>query len=170
MARLLVSALTAAAGLLGLVPLAGAGAQPCRDPDPQPRRSPIRENRTPFNLSVEQVRSSKGHIVVTLYGSDPKRWLKPDGSLYIYTVPARAPTTRTCIVLPGAGRYAIAVYHDRNGNGRIDRNFLGLPTEDGGLSNNPPVTRMVWPKLLPSLTDVPRAGMATTVRLRRPGL
>jgi uncharacterized protein (DUF2141 family) len=35
------------------------------------------------------------------------------------------------------GVYAVAVIHDENGNGEIDTNFLGIPTEGVGVSNNP---------------------------------
>lgn len=158
-----------AAALLGMA-LADMASAQCLDPDPDPLRTPIRDNRTPFNLTVENVTSAKGKIVVTLYGNDPERWLKPEGSLYIYTVPARAPVTRICLVLPGPNRYAVAVYHDRNGNGRIDRNFLGVPTEGGGLSGNPSLVGLVWPKLSPSLISVDRAGTARTIKLRAPPL
>ena len=34
------------------------------------------------------------------------------------------------------GPYAVAVSHDLNGNRRTDTNFLGIPTEDWGVSNN----------------------------------
>lgn len=34
------------------------------------------------------------------------------------------------------GKYAIAVYLDENGNGIIDKNFLGIPKEKYGFSNN----------------------------------
>ena len=33
-------------------------------------------------------------------------------------------------------KYAIAVYHEVNGNGKLDKNFLGIPTEGYGFSNN----------------------------------
>lgn len=36
-------------------------------------------------------------------------------------------------VLPG--EYALLVYYDENGNGRLDENFLGIPTEPVGFSN-----------------------------------
>jgi uncharacterized protein (DUF2141 family) len=35
-----------------------------------------------------------------------------------------------------AGTYAVAVVHDENNNGRVDKNFLGVPTEGYGASNN----------------------------------
>ena len=34
------------------------------------------------------------------------------------------------------GRYAITVYHDKNDNRRFDKNWLGMPKEDWGASNN----------------------------------
>jgi uncharacterized protein (DUF2141 family) len=34
------------------------------------------------------------------------------------------------------GRYAVQAYHDENGNRRLDRNFLGIPSEPYGFSNN----------------------------------
>ena len=34
------------------------------------------------------------------------------------------------------GSYAIAVFHDVNGNGRLDRNFIGFPSEPYGFSND----------------------------------
>jgi uncharacterized protein (DUF2141 family) len=34
------------------------------------------------------------------------------------------------------GRYAAAIYHDTNNNGKLDTNFLGIPTESYGFSNN----------------------------------
>jgi len=36
-----------------------------------------------------------------------------------------------------AGTYAVAVLHDENGNGKADTNFLGIPKEGVGISNNP---------------------------------
>lgn len=174
MARFVSSAFTAAAALLG-ISSAGSAAE-CRYPDPDPQRAPIRENGIPFHVTVENVRSAEGNIVITLYGNNPRRWLEREGSLHIYTVRALAPTTGTCIVLPGLNQYAIGVYHDRNGNGHIDRRDLkvlgrtiarDVPTEDGGLSNNPWIA-LIWPSLRSSLMDVNQPGMRTTIRLRRP--
>ena len=34
------------------------------------------------------------------------------------------------------GEYAIAVFVDLNGNGKMDKNFLGIPKEQYGFSNN----------------------------------
>ena len=63
-----------------------------------------------------------------------------------------------------AGSYAIALFHDENGNGRVDTRF-GIPTEGVGFSNNP----RLWfgpPSFAAArfaVTDQPRA---ETVKMR----
>ena len=44
-----------------------------------------------------------------------------------------------------AGDYAVAVYHDKNGNGKLDKNLVGIPVEDYGFSNDTRGTRMSAP-------------------------
>lgn len=39
------------------------------------------------------------------------------------------------------GAYAVMIVHDENGNGQLDTNFIGMPTEGYGFSNNPRVMR-----------------------------
>ncbi len=34
------------------------------------------------------------------------------------------------------GTYAISCFHDVNGNGQLDKNWMGIPTEPYGFSNN----------------------------------
>lgn len=34
------------------------------------------------------------------------------------------------------GDYAVAVFHDENSNGKLDRNFMGMPKEGVGASND----------------------------------
>ena len=38
------------------------------------------------------------------------------------------------------GVYAVAMIHDENANGKLDTNFIGIPTEGIGVSNNPRLT------------------------------
>jgi len=35
------------------------------------------------------------------------------------------------------GEYAISIFHDENDNGKLDTNFIGIPKEPYGFSNNP---------------------------------
>jgi acyl-CoA reductase-like NAD-dependent aldehyde dehydrogenase/uncharacterized protein (DUF2141 family) len=51
-------------------------------------------------------------------------------------IPASATEMRVDTYLP-PGNYAVSVYEDLNGNHKLDHNFLGIPTEPVGASNNP---------------------------------
>lgn len=55
------------------------------------------------------------------------------------TVTAAAKNGRVTVVLRNLppGRYAIQAHHDRDGDGEIGRNMLGIPREGVGFSRNP---------------------------------
>ena len=89
------------------------------------------------------------------------------GSLYVGRVPARQGTTRVCVYLPNTGTWAFAVYHDEDGNRRINRNGIGLPREGVGFSNNPRLLFSI-PSFRSVRLAVPRNNMQTTIRLRYP--
>lgn len=124
--------------------------------------SPVR-----LYVDVENVRAAQGLIAVTLYADDSRRFLARRGSLYVGRTPARAPATRICIHLPSVGTYALAVYHDADGNRRFNRNAIGMPAEGFGFSNNPRVLFGI-PAFRSVRLSVPRNGMSTRVRLRYP--
>jgi uncharacterized protein (DUF2141 family) len=54
------------------------------------------------------------------------------------TVPASKAASMRFEGLP-SGSYAVALFHDENGNGKLDTRF-GIPTEGVGFSNNPRMT------------------------------
>ena len=116
-------------------------------------------------VTVEGLRSSEGLVAITVYADDSRKFLAKRGSLYVGRTPAKAPTTRVCVNLPGTGVYALAVYHDRNANRRFDRTSIGLPAEPGGFSNNPS-TFLGLPSFSAVRMRVPRSGFSTTVRLK----
>ena len=62
------------------------------------------------------------------------------------------------------GNYAVMVMHDENDNGSLDKNFLGMPTEGYGFSNNPDVMRRAT--FEEARFTVGAEGAAVTVRLR----
>jgi uncharacterized protein (DUF2141 family) len=49
------------------------------------------------------------------------------------------------VALPEAGTYVLAAFHDVNGNGKLDKNFFGIPTEPYGFSR-PPASKWEAPK------------------------
>ncbi len=120
-----------------------------------------------LTVSVEQVKTSAGFITLTLYPDDSERFLKPLGSLYVVKVPARAGVTLACLHVPNPGTYGLALYHDANANGKIDRNGLGIPKEGFGFSNNPRILFSA-PKLKSVRLAVNAPGAQTRIRMRYP--
>jgi uncharacterized protein (DUF2141 family) len=51
-------------------------------------------------------------------------------------VPVDAATTTCLFSNIAVGTYAVGVVHDLNGNEKVDKNFLGVPTESWAVSNN----------------------------------
>ncbi|MHB8527986.1 MAG: DUF2141 domain-containing protein [Caulobacteraceae bacterium] len=88
-------------------------------------------------IHVDAVQSDRGLMTASLYPGDRSQFLIRNGALKVWSVPARAPSTRMCIWLTAPGTYAVAIYHDANSNHRLDRNALGMPSEAFGFSNNP---------------------------------
>jgi uncharacterized protein (DUF2141 family) len=94
-------------------------------------------DRFPILITIEKVRSSDGTIKVELYGDDSQN---SKGRKVARTrVKAVEGETELCLNAPSAGDYSIAFYHDENDNGKFDQNFVGIPKEGFGFSNNPEI-------------------------------
>lgn len=89
------------------------------------------------NLAVKltQLRSSKGQTGCLLFKS--ASGFPDDEKLAIQRVWCRVEgSTSICRFTPiPKGIYAVACIHDENGNGKLDTNFLGIPTEGFVVSN-----------------------------------
>jgi uncharacterized protein (DUF2141 family) len=116
----------AVAGLLVASAASPSRADDCAG-DPGPAR---------LRVMVEGVSASGGMMTATLYPDAQDKFLKANGQLAVWRVPAAAPATMMCLKLAAPGRYALAVYDDLNLNGRFDHTTLA-PREPYGFSNNP---------------------------------
>lgn len=87
-----------------------------------------------YDLTVEVVntRSAQGTVAGALYNA-PATWLKT--ALHGERRPAAAKVVLVYHDLP-AGSYALSVFHDENGNEKLDSNIAGIPTERYGFSRD----------------------------------
>ena len=90
-------------------------------------------------IHVTGFRNQKGVAGGTLFTS-PDGWPEDNAKAYRHgPFPITGDhATLTFDHLP-PGRYAVAVLHDENRNGKLDRNFLHVPKEGFGFANNPHV-------------------------------
>ena len=86
-----------------------------------------------LTVQVSDVKSADGNIMIAVFNSAGDFLKKPVAGTQ--GAASAAGTTVVIKDLP-AGDYALVVYHDANGNGKLDKNLMGIPTEDYGFSNN----------------------------------
>ena len=89
-----------------------------------------------LHVHLVGLRNSNGQVHCTLFndanafpGDDDHALRDTDGP-----IKDNAGTCDFKSLAPGA--YALVVFHDENGNGKFDQNFLGIPQEGYGFSNN----------------------------------
>ncbi|MFK7782477.1 DUF2141 domain-containing protein [Psychroserpens sp.] len=85
------------------------------------------------SIHIENLNSDKGHIYVSLYNTEDSFLGKGYKSSIVKI------KNKSCSVtfedVPN-GIYAVSFFHDENENKKMDTNFLGIPKEDYGCSNN----------------------------------
>lgn len=86
-----------------------------------------------LTVRIQGIEQDKGKVFVALFNSQ-ETWLKQSFKSLEQDV-----TGATCTVtftdLP-KGEYAIAIFHDENGNGTMDVGKMGIPIEKFGFSND----------------------------------
>lgn len=87
-----------------------------------------------LTVTIEGLHSSWGQLMVAIFSPSENF---PDGDYADQYVKRRASAGPVTVVFDGLrpGRYALAAYHDENGNGKLDTTFFGWPTEGYALSN-----------------------------------
>lgn len=97
-------------------------------------------------VNVSGLRARTGNIRVNVYGDDPGRFLGRGQYVRQVNVPVtRSGPMPVCVIVPRAGRYAVAVRHDLDGNGRSGW------SDGGGFSRNP---RLSLTNLRPNYQNV----------------
>jgi uncharacterized protein (DUF2141 family) len=88
-------------------------------------------------VEIGALRNAKGVVRCNLFASPDGFPKQPEKALMSAKAPSIANGRAVCTfenVKPGT--YAVGYLHDENSNGKMDTNFLGIPTEGYGASNN----------------------------------
>ncbi|WP_269237056.1 DUF2141 domain-containing protein [Flavobacterium flavigenum] len=86
-----------------------------------------------LTITVSGVKNNTGAVKVGLYNSDGT-FLKTTYK----SLASEIKNNKAVVIFDNlpAGEYAISTYHDENNNGKLDRNAMGIPSEDYAASNN----------------------------------
>ena len=117
-------------------------------------------------VTVTGLRSDKG-LVRACMTSHEASFPQCRGDATAYSASARAHEGRLTLSFPNVrpGRYAIALLHDENGNGKADRALGMMPKEGFGFSRDAPV-RMGPPRFDEAALDLGNGDRTVEIRMR----
>ncbi|WP_128000823.1 DUF2141 domain-containing protein [Piscinibacter defluvii] len=96
---------------------------------------PARAAATEVVVRVSGLAGSAGEIGCALFPAGTAFPMDAGGARQVWVkADAAGVACRFADVAPGT--WAVSVSHDLNGNRKVDTNFLGMPTEAWGVSNN----------------------------------
>jgi len=118
-----------------------------------------------LELTVQNLASSEGAVMVAVF-NEAGQWLKTPVVMAKQPASMQLDGKLTLLLkdLP-EGELAISVFHDLNGNGRLDSNAMGIPMEPFAFSNEAKAMFSA-PKFEAARFSVPAAArMAMTITL-----
>jgi uncharacterized protein (DUF2141 family) len=116
-----------------------------------------------LQVRVETVDASGGQLLLAVFANE-EAWKEHRLPVAQAHIAAQPGAQEQRFDLP-PGRYAVSVIHDSNGNSTLDTNFIGIPTEQYGYSNNPPL-RMRMATFEECAFNLPAEGLRQQVTLR----
>lgn len=120
--------------------------------------------QTTLTVTVSGLRNTKGQVLIWLWnGPDgfPKQGDKSFKLAAIDADKAVGGTVTAAFAVP-PGSYAVTMLHDENKNSQMDTNFLGIPAEGYGASNNP-ITHFGPPSFEQARFQVPASGQKIAI-------
>lgn len=98
----------------------------------------VEAKSAPLSVAVSGLHSTKGRIIACLWRDKAgfPSCAKSRTAVRV-TLPVSATSMDVRFPDVAPGRYAVTIEHDENGDGKMGHNFIGMPTEGVGVSNNP---------------------------------
>lgn len=151
------------AWLSGVAMIAGLTVSTALTGDAVSARPALASNIT---VTVTNMRSTEGVVraCITARSKGFPKCKAGDGSSISVVAPA-AETVTFSFKDVSPGRYAIALLHDENNNGKADRALMMMPVEGFGFSRDAKV-RMGPPKFEDAAFDVAGNPISQTIRMR----
>lgn len=97
----------------------------------------MKSNEFKFELEISGMAQAKGNLMIAIF-KDAATFPEEKSAVHKLVFPV----TKKSVVLDLSKyvklneKFAIALFHDENGNKKLDKNLFGVPTERYGFSNN----------------------------------
>ena len=90
-----------------------------------------------LSVKISNIQDGTGMVMVALFvpGNDFPKTFSQGKQVAAAARTADGDLRVVFVDLP-PGQYAVSAYHDRNSNGKLDANLLGIPSEPYGFSND----------------------------------
>ncbi len=115
-----------------------------------------------LTINVKGLRQANGHLLLAVHGGE-ENYSKQSNPAAMRRVEVKSETQQIVIPELAAGDYVVSIIHDSNGNGKLDTNFVGMPTEGWGFSNN--VGARGRPSYNDAKVNVPETGSEISIQL-----
>ena len=127
--------------------------------------SPGTESDGALIISVNNIKETGGIIWVGIYDSRENFMIKENAIVEGFDVDQ---TGKMDLHIPrlAYGSYAVALFHDINGNGELDRNVIGIPSEPFAFSK-PPRSKWRMPRFREIVFDFSRNRQVLSTRLKK---
>ncbi|WP_209986371.1 DUF2141 domain-containing protein [Azospirillum picis] len=112
-----------------------------------------------LRATVRNIKPNQGRVMVALFDSDEAR--RAERPWAGYFVAAAAPNMVVVFADLPPGRYGLVAFQDLDGDGKLEKNLLGIPREPYGFSRNAPA-RFGPPSFEDSAVTVGASGTAAT--------
>jgi uncharacterized protein (DUF2141 family) len=86
-----------------------------------------------LEITIKNIQTKEGTVRVALFNSETDFLKKPVQTI---SIPADQEEVKAVFENLPVATYAVSVYHDFNDNEKLDSNFVGMPTEAYGFSND----------------------------------
>jgi uncharacterized protein (DUF2141 family) len=101
-----------------------------------PPPAPAAPGTATLVVEVTGLKDDQGSVQVALHASEDGFPTRPEKAIRQASVPISGGRARVVFEGLAPGGYAVAAYHDENGDGRLDTGFLGIPSEGLAASND----------------------------------
>ncbi len=101
---------------------------------------PASAEQSSITVNLSGVRSQKGNVVVCLWSKEQNKDFPFCSSAVAYkssSIKANNSSLVATFQNVPSGEYAISAFHDENGNGKLDTNWMGMPKEGLAAPNAP---------------------------------